>query len=188
VPARRHPRLLDRDAAALVVIDVQEAYRSVLLEWERVVRGVVALLRGAALLGVPVLATEQYPKGLGRLAAEVAEHLPDGAPRIEKLSLSCCGEPAFCDALAAMRRRQVIVAGVEAHACVNQTTHDLLAAGYQVHVPYDATSSRHAADYALGWTKMCAAGIVPASVESALLELVRTAATPEFKAIQRLIR
>ncbi|MBI3769082.1 MAG: isochorismatase family protein [Deltaproteobacteria bacterium] len=184
----RHPRLLDRDAAVVVVIDVQEAYRSVLHEYERVARAVAVLVQGAAALGVPVLATEQYPKGLGHTAAEVAEHLPRGVAPIEKLSLSCCGTPLFVSTLARLRRRQVVLAGIETHACVSQTAHDLIAAGYAVHLPRDTTSSRRAEDAAIGWEKMLSAGVIPATVESALLELLRTAEAPEFKAVQCLIR
>jgi len=186
--APRHPRLLDRDAAVVVVIDVQEAYREVLFEYARVARAAGILVQGAAALGVPVLVTEQYPKGLGHTAAEVAEHLPRGAAAIEKLTLSCCGTPLFTSTLARLRRRQVILAGIETHACVSQTAHDLMAAGYAVHVPRDTTSSRRAEDAAIGWDKMLGAGVVPATVESALLELVRTAESPEFKLIQRLIK
>lgn len=184
----RHPRLLDRDAAVLVVIDVQEAYRPALHEYDRVTRAVAAIVQGAVALGVPVLATEQYPKGLGHTAAEVAEHFPRNVAPIEKMSLSCCGAPLFLSELTRLRRRQVILAGVETHACVSQTAHDLIAAGYAVHVPHDATSSRRPEEYAIGWQKMIAAGVVPATVEGALLELLRTAAAPEFKAVQRLIR
>jgi nicotinamidase-related amidase len=172
----------------VVVIDVQEAYRTVLHEYERVARAVAILVQGVTALGVPVLATEQYPKGLGRTVPEVAEHLPRDTTPIEKLSLSCCGAPLFVSTLARMRRRQVILAGIETHACVNQTAHDLIAAGYAVHLPRDTTSSRHATDEAIGWEKMLGAGVVPATVESALLELVRTAESPAFKAVQRLIR
>jgi nicotinamidase-related amidase len=85
-------------------------------------------------------------------------------------------------------RRQIILVGLETHACMNQTAHDLIANGYQVHVVEEATSSRRAADAAVGLEKMLAAGAIRASVESALLELLRTADAPEFKAIQRLIR
>jgi nicotinamidase-related amidase len=184
----RHPRLLDRGAAVVVVIDVQEAYRRVLHDWEPVVRAVSVLVQGATALGVPVLTTEQYPKGLGHTVPEVAEYLPRGVTPIEKLSLSCCGTPLFLSTLAHLRRRQVILAGIETHACVNQTAHDLIAAGYAVHAPRDATSSRHAADAAIGWDKILGAGGVPATVESALLELVRTAESPDFKVIQRLVR
>jgi nicotinamidase-related amidase len=184
----RHPKLLAREGTVLVVIDVQEGYRSVLFEYARVAEAVARLVRGAGVLGVPVLATEQYPKGVGHTVPEVAEHLPAGSVPIQKMSLSCCGAPEFMTALARLRRRQVLIAGIEAHACVNQTAHDLLAAGYQVHVAHDATSSRRREDYDVGWAKMLRSGVVPATVESALLELTRTADTPEFKAVQRLIK
>ncbi|MCC6767284.1 MAG: isochorismatase family protein [Deltaproteobacteria bacterium] len=170
------------------MIDVQEGYRSVLYEYERVAVAVARLVQGAAMLGVPTLVTEQYPKGVGSTVAEVACHVPEGTRVIEKMSMSCCGVEAFVSALARIGRRQVLIAGVETHACVSQTAHDLLAAGYQVHVAHDATSARRREDYEIGWQKMLQAGMVPATVESGLLELVRTAEAPEFKAVQRLIR
>jgi nicotinamidase-related amidase len=187
-PAGRSTRLLDRDAAVLVVIDVQEGYRSVLFEYTRVATAVARMVQGATLLGVPLLVTEQYPRGVGHSVREVAEHFPAGTTPIEKMTMSCCGADEFLRALGATGRRQVVIAGIETHACVNQTAHDLLAAGHQVHVVHDATSSRHREDYEIGWAKMLQAGVVPATVESALLELLRTAEAPEFKALQRLIK
>lgn len=184
----RHPRLLDRATSVVVVIDVQEAYRQVLHEYERVVRAVAQVVRGAVALGVPIVATEQYPKGLGATVAEVATHLPRDLVPIEKLSMSCCGAPEFLRVLAAMQRRQVLLVGIETHACVNQTAHDLLATGYQVHLVHEATSSRGPEDCRVGWEKMIGNGVVPATVESALLEFVRTAEAPQFRAIQKLIR
>ena len=184
----RHPWLLAREGTVLVVIDVQEAYRSVLFEYERVAAAVARMIQGAAVLGVPVLATEQYPKGVGRTVAEVASNFPPGTVPIQKMSMSCCGAEEFMAALRRLGRHQVLIAGIEAHACVNQTAHDLLAAGFQVHVAHDATSSRRREEYVVGWEKMVQAGVVPATVESALLELVRTAEVPEFKAVQRLIK
>lgn len=183
-----HPRVLSREDSLLVVIDVQESYRGLTVEHERMQRGVQTLIRAAAVVGVPVVATEQYPKGLGHLVPEVRGLLPDGAPVIEKLSMSCCGEPSFVERVRESGRRQILVCGIEAHACVNQTVHDLLAAGYQVHVPYDAISSRAEPDYRAGWEKMVGSGAVPSSVEMACLEWVRTAALPEFKQIHRLIK
>lgn len=183
-----HPRVLSRDDSLLVVIDVQDAYRGLTVEHERMQRGVQTLIRAAAVVGVPVIATEQYPQGLGRLVPEVRGLLADDTPVIEKLSISCCGEPLFAEALRNAARKQVLVCGIEAHACVNQTVHDLLAAGYQVHVPYDAISSRAEADYRAGWEKMVGSGAVPSSVEMACLEWVRSAALPEFKQIHRLIK
>ena len=184
----RHPALLDRDRAVLVVIDVQEAYRTVLDGWTTVVAACGLLVRGAPLVGVPVLVTEQYPRGLGHTAAELAAHFAAGVEPIEKSSMSCCGSPTFADRLRATGRRQVLVAGIETHACVNQTAHDLIADGYEVHVARDATSSRRSRDVSPAWEKMLRAGMLPTSSEQALLELVRTAEAAEFRELQRLIK
>lgn len=172
----------------MIVIDVQEAYRDRTVEHERMLRGVRRLIEAATILNVPILGTEQYPKGLGHLMREVTEVCPAGFAAIEKVSLSCCGEPRFATRLAELNRRQVVVCGVEAHACVNQTVHDLLDQGYQVHVPFDAISSRFDSDYRIGWEKMVGSGAVPTTVEMACLEWVKTAAVPEFKSIQKLIK
>ena len=184
----RHPAMLDRERAVLVVIDVQDRYRTALHGWERVVVATTLLLQGAHVLDVPVLATEQYPKGLGRTAPEVARYLPPGLAMIEKMTMSCCGAAAFGELLATIGRKQILVAGIETHACVNQTVHDLIAAGYQVHVARDATSSRRPADVEPAWDKMQTAGMLPTTSEQALLELVRTAETTEFKALRRLLK
>jgi len=183
-----HPRTLDRTQSVLMVIDVQQAYRGVTFEHERMLRGVCRLLEAAKLMAIPVLATEQYPKGLGHLLPEVLEACPTGIEVIEKRSFSCCGEPRFNTVFSALRRRQVVVCGVETHACVNQTVHDLLAQGCGVHVPRDAVSSRFELDHRVAWAKMLASGAVPTTVEMACLEWVRTAAAPEFKAVQKLIK
>lgn len=184
----RHPTLLARSDTVLVVIDVQESYRSVLHGWERVVAATRTLLQGATLLHLPVLLTEQYPRGLGHTAAEITALLPSTAAPIEKRTMSCCGAPAFVERLHALRRRQVLVAGIETHACINQTVHDLRAAGYDVHVARDATSSRRAADTEPAWDKMRSAGMLPTTSEQALLELVETADAPEFKSLQKLLK
>ena len=184
----RHAALLERTRTVLVLIDLQEGYRRALPAWDPVVAGCELLVRGAAVLDVPLLVTEQYPRGLGHTAAEVAACLPAGGAVIEKMSMSCCGARAFVDRLAAIGREQVLIAGIETHACVNQTVHDLIAGGHQVHIAADATSSRRPADVAPAWEKMRAAGMLPTSCEQALLELVRTAEALEFKALQKLLK
>jgi nicotinamidase-related amidase len=184
----RHPALLDRERAVLVLIDLQEGYRSALHAWERVATACRLLIDGAAVLGVPILVTEQYPRGIGHTTPEVASRLPPNLEVIEKMSMSCCGAAAFSERLAATGRKQVLVAGIETHACVNQTVHDLLVFGYQVHVARDATSSRRPADVGPAWDKMRSAGMLPTSSEQALLELVRTAESADFKALQRLLK
>jgi nicotinamidase-related amidase len=184
----RHPALLDRDRTVLVLIDLQEGYRNVLHGWDRVVQACQLLVDGAALLGVPLVVTEQYPRGLGRTAAEVTVRFPPGVQPVEKMTMSCCGAAAFTERLAATGRRQVLIAGIETHACVNQTVHDLVALGYQVHVARDATSSRRAGDVEPAWEKMRAAGMLATSSEQALLELVRSAESAEFRPLQKLLK
>ena len=184
----RHPALLDRERSLLILIDFQEGYRNALHAWERVAVACRLLVEGVAILRVPILVTEQYPPGLGHTAPEVAGRFPAGLQIIEKMSKSCCGATAFTERLAASGRTQVLVAGIETHACVDQTVHDLLALGYQVQVARDATSSRRPADVGPAWEKMRAAGMLPTSSEQALLELVRTAESADFKALQRLLK
>jgi nicotinamidase-related amidase len=183
-----HPRLLEAARSTLVVIDVQEGYRGHTVDHDDMVRGVRTLVAAAAVMEVPVVVTEQYPKGLGRTQPEVAAALPAGTPVIEKLSMSCCGQPQFVAALEALARPQIVVCGIEAHACVNQTVYELLARGYQVHVARDAISARHERDLRAGWEKITGSGAVPASVEMVCLEWVRSAAAPHFKAIHALIK
>ena len=184
----RHPALLDRNRTTILLIDVQEGYRNALHGWARVVAAARLVIRGASLLQVPLLVTEQYPRGLGHTATELATEIGGDVGVIEKTSMSCCGSSDFTDRLAKSGREQVLVIGIETHACVNQTVHDLIALGYQVHVARDATSSRRTADVGPAWEKMRVAGMLPTSSEQALLELVRTAESADFKAIQRLLK
>src|ERR1041385_8548307 len=107
-----HPRILDRDQSVLVVVDVQEAYRGRTVEYERMLQGVRRLVQAAQIVNVPVLATEQYPKGLGHVVAEIAEALPASVGIVEKISLSCCGEPRFVERLSSFKRNQVLVCGI----------------------------------------------------------------------------
>jgi nicotinamidase-related amidase len=178
---------LERDRAALVVVDVQEAFRPAVLDFEEVAQNVGVLVQGAKALGVPVLVTEQYPKGLGSTVPEVARHL-DGVTPIEKVCFSAAGSDDFNAALAGTGRDQVLLCGIESHVCVNQTADDLLARGREVHVAQDAVSSRRKDNRKLGLHKMERAGAVVTSVETALFELLGEAGTPEFKEIQRLVK
>ena len=176
-------RVLDRRRAALVVVDVQEAFRPAVLDFERVAGNAAVLIQGARALGVPVVATEQYPKGLGRTVPEVAEHL-DGIEPIEKV----CFSAAEAEGFDLDGRDQALVCGIESHVCVSQTAHDLLDRGLEVHVARDAVSSRTEENRELGLHKMEGSGAVLTSVETALFELVGAAGTPEFKEVQRLVK
>jgi nicotinamidase-related amidase len=176
-------RVLDRGRAALVVVDVQEAFRPAVRDFDAVAGGVAALVRGARILGLPVVVTEQYPKGLGSTVPEVAEHL-DGIEPLAKVNFSAAGADGFdLDG-----RDQALVCGIESHVCVSQTAHDLLDRGVEVHVASDAVTSRTEANRVAGLHKMEGSGAVLTSVETALFELLGAAGTDEFKQVQGLIK
>jgi len=177
--------LLDRGNAILVVVDVQERINAVMADQGHLAR-IAVLIEACAALGVPVIATEQYPKGLGPTVPSLAAPLPE--PPLVKDSFSCAREPVVRAAIEAVGRRQVVVAGIEAHVCVLQTALDLAAAGFQVHVPHDAVSSRRPADKEWALDRMAAAGVVVTTTESALFELLERCGTDEFRAVSRMIR
>jgi nicotinamidase-related amidase len=175
---------LDRERAALVVVDVQEAFRKAVPDFGEVAAAAGTLAEGAASLGVPVIVTEQYPQGLGRTVPEVAEHLPEGTEPLEKVRFSAVEADGFdLDG-----RGQAIVCGVEAHVCVNQTVLDLLDRGVEVHLATDAVGSRTEQNRSLGIHKAEQAGAVLTSVETALFELLRGSDAPEFKQVQGLVK
>lgn len=174
--------LLERDRTMLLVVDVQEGFRSY-ATFADVAAACGRLVAGARELGVPIVASEQYPKGLGPTAPEVGLGDEQHTPRIEKTVFSAVRAEGFDLG----GRDQVLVAGIEAHVCVSQTVHDLLAQGVEVHVAADAAGSRHAVDYERALPRLERAGAVITTVESALLELCERAGTPEFKAVQKVI-
>ncbi|HTA06158.1 MAG TPA: isochorismatase family protein [Solirubrobacteraceae bacterium] len=173
--------LLNRDRAALVVVDVQEGFRPY-ASFASVAESCRRLIAGARILGLPTVVSEQYPKGLGVSAAEL--ELGEGEEMmIEKTVFSA----ARADGFDLKGREQAIVCGIETHVCVSQTVHDLIGSGVEVHVPADAVGSRHALDYERGLERLERAGAVVSTVESALFELLERAGTPEFKEVQKLI-
>jgi nicotinamidase-related amidase len=174
---------LQRDRTALVVVDIQEAFRSVVGEFDAVAHNAAVLVQGARILDVPVLVTEQYPRGLGATVPEVAQHL-DGVPRLEKVVFSA----ARADGFDLAGRDQALVCGIETHVCVAQTVADLLDDGADVQVAADAVSSRTAANRRTGLAKMEASGAMLTSTEMALFELLGRAGTPEFKEVQALVK
>ncbi len=184
----KHPSLLDKRRAALAVVDMQEAFRPMIEGFSAHAQRIATLVQACRILDVPIIVTEQYPKGLGRTVAEIATHLPDSWQPLEKLTFSACGLQEFDTQLRERHAEQVIVCGIEAHICVSQTVHDLLRLGYQVHLASDAIAARlpHNRDVAL--QKMTSSGAVMSSVEMAIFELCGQAGTAEFKQIQALVK
>ncbi|HEY9282717.1 MAG TPA: hydrolase [Pyrinomonadaceae bacterium] len=183
-----HENTLDAARAALVVVDMQESFRLAIPDFVEVSRRIATAVTGAQLLHVPVVVTEQYPKGLGRTSAEIRAALAPGAEPVEKTAFSSCGAQEFVARLEQTGAKQVLVCGIEAHICVNQTTHDLLARGYQVHLLTDCVTSRSPRDREAGLSKMRRSGALPSTVELALFELLRDARHEQFKAVQKLIK
>jgi nicotinamidase-related amidase len=171
--------LLARDRTALIVVDIQDGFRSY-ASFAGVAAAASKLVQGARILEIPTIVSEQYPRGLGRTAAEVG--LEQERP-IEKTVFSAARAQGFDLG----GRTQAIVCGIETHVCVSQTVHDLLERGVEVHVPADAVGSRHDIDYERGLERLERAGAIVTTVESALFELLQRAGTPEFKSVQQLI-
>lgn len=183
-----HSNFLAADETALVIIDIQEAFRGAIRDFDPIAARASVAARGFGILGLPVIVTEQYPKGLGRTASVILEALPESAEIIEKSAFSSCGAADFLVALTTTGARQIVVCGIEAHICVSQTVHDLLDSGFHVHLLTDAVGSRKEADLEAGKSKMFSSGAVPSSVEMALFELMRDSKHEHFKAIQTLVK
>jgi nicotinamidase-related amidase len=179
--------MLIPDQTALVLIDVQGRLAQLMHDRDALFDNLQRLVKGVRVMGLPVLWLEQYPEGLGPTIPEVATLLPDLQP-IAKTSFSACGCEAFGQQLKSTSRRQLLLAGIEAHVCVYQTAVDLLASGHEVEVVSDAVSSRTAANRALGLERMRTAGARITGVEMALFELLRTARAPAFRDIARLVK
>lgn len=181
----RSPELMSRSDTALLVVDVQEKLIPLIAQHERIVWNIGRLLDGAKILGVRAAATEQYPRGLGPTTKELAERLGD-VP--EKLAFSCGGCPQVFEELRDAGIFKILVVGIEAHVCVQQTVLDLLADGFRVYVAVDAVGSRHELDYGTALRRMDSAGAALTTTEAALFEWCDAAGTPEFKQISALVR
>lgn len=184
---KEHPMRIDKNQSLGLVIDVQEGLLPVMHRQEETLRACTLLVRGWKLLEVPMLVTEQYPRGLGSTVEGLRKLLGE-QPAIEKISFSCMDEAAFVEALKESGRRQVLIAGIESHVCVLQTVLDLLAEGYQPVVVADALSSRKEGDHQLALERMRQEGALVTSSESLLFELTRKAGSPVFKQISKLVK
>jgi len=182
-----HPQLLRRDQAVLVLVDVQERLHVEMSRRDAVALNLVKLAEAARLLQVPVVLTEHAAKAFGPTIEPLRAALAGVVP-LHKMVFSCFGSEEFRAALASLGRRQVVIAGYETHVCVCQTALDAQAAGYQVHLVRDASSSRTEGDYAVGLDKMAGAGVLPASAETVIFELLEKAGTEEFRALLPVIK
>lgn len=206
--------LLKRDDAVLVVIDIQERLLPFIHDAEFTIRQVVRLVRGFHILGLPILCTEQYRKGIGPTDERVVEAMvrpdsvdeplppmyPPGSERprspappesfqpFEKMTFSCAEHPPFMEALRATGRRQVLLCGIESHVCVLQTALQLGERGFDVFLAADAVSSRSPRNVEIALSRMEREGVRLTSVEAGIFEMMHISGTPEFKRWSRQIR
>jgi nicotinamidase-related amidase len=169
----------------LLVIDVQEKLLPKIAGADLLVKNIAFLVDGAKLLGIPVQATEQYPKGLGKTVAELASRLP---PAPDKVAFSSCAIPAVVENFRRAARPKVLLAGIEAHVCVQQTALDLLALDFRVYIAADAVASRYPVDHEYALRRLERAGCILTTSESAVFEWTGGADHPQFKAISKLVQ
>jgi nicotinamidase-related amidase len=175
-------RPLEAEQCALIVIDIQEKLLPPIFQKEQLVRNSLLLIRLAGIMKMPVIATMQYAKGLGKTVPEIVSLLPETEP-IDKQMFSCFGSDEFCSVLKRMpgQRNTVLLCGMESHICVMQTALAALREGYIVHVASDAVSSRTEWNWKIGLERMRAAGAVISSTEMMMYELMRSSGSPAFK-------
>ncbi len=179
-------QILDKSTTALVVIDIQDKLVKAMDEdvLKKITENNLRLIKGANVMGLKTLFTQQYSKGLGDTVMTLKDHL--SGEHIEKTSFSCCGVTDFNESLKGIR--SVVLSGMETHVCVLQTALDLMNAGYAVHIAADAVCSRSKFNWQTGLRMMEGAGAVITCTETVLFQLVKGAGTPEFKEISNIIK
>jgi nicotinamidase-related amidase len=178
---------VNRIDSAAVVIDVQERLFPLIYENEQLAKNMVILIKGLQILGIPLVVTQQYTKGLGGTVLPIREALGNYR-HIEKMAFSCCGDGKFTSELKRLNKKYVIIMGIECHVCVLQTTLDLLQMGYQPVVIDDCVSSRKLNDKLAAIERMRGAGAIISTYESILFELTQVCGTEEFKSIVNLVK
>ncbi len=180
---------LDREKVVLIIIDVQEGLLKAMDRdvGKNLTRNLEILIAFAKDMGIPILVTEQYPKGLGRTIPEIRQALGPAVP-VEKVSFSCCKVAPFDESLKQTGRKQVILVGIETHVCVLQTAADLIEKGYEVDVVADAVCSRRKLDWETGLRWMEKNGAMISTTEIIAFQLLKEAGTDEFKRLSRMVK
>ncbi|MCK4863975.1 MAG: hydrolase [Gammaproteobacteria bacterium] len=183
-------KLCHAQHSQLLIIDIQERLASAMPAdvLENVIKNNNVLVKAAKELDIPVIHSEQYPKGLGNTVAEITEQLPETSVSIEKTCFSCSETEGFHDLLAKNKRQQIIISGMESHVCVLQSAIQLQRHGYTVYVVEDAICSRKKLNHRNAIDRLRQSGIIVSNVESVLFEWLRDATHPKFKILSKLIK
>jgi len=179
--------MLKIENASLLIVDIQGNLANSMYGKELLFKNAQKLIKGIQILGIPIICTEQNPKGLGPTIPEIADLLSNIQP-ISKMTFSCCQNDRFIQALKALNRKQILIAGIETHVCIYQTSSDLVDLGYEVQVVTDAVSSRNIENKEIGLRKMRDCGVSLTSVETALFELLKVAEGEQFREILKIVK
>ncbi len=184
---KRFNKLLKPEKTALLIIEIQERILPVINNHQLVVANTLKLIKGFKVLGLPIYFTEQYPKGLGPTTPSILYELGDLKP-FDKMSFSCSGAGELFDEFKKKNLSQIVVCGIEAHVCVQQTVLDLVENNIQVNLAADAVSSRKEIDYRTALERMRDHEVEITTTESILFELLNVCGTPQFKEISKLVK
>jgi nicotinamidase-related amidase len=179
--------MLKLENTALLIIDMQGKLFNVMNEKESLLANSLKLIKGLKILEVPMIVTEQNPKGLGPTLDEITQIIPEIKP-ISKLCFSCCQNTEFMQALSELKRRQILICGIEAHICVYQTSLELISKGYEVQVVADVVSSRVPRNMDIALSMIQNAGGKLTVTEMAQYELLQTAECPKFKEMLKVVK
>ena len=170
----------------MLVVDAQDKLLNLIPGGDRIVWNIQRIASAANELGMPILATEQYPQKLGPTATAISDQIQ--ADITGKLSFSCGGSPDFVEQMQSLDVDKVLVVGIETHVCIMQTCFDLMTAGYEVYVAVDAIGARFDVDHQTALRRMETNGIVLTTTETAIFEWCEVAGGPEFKPISKIVR
>lgn len=184
---KRFSKLLKPESTALLIIDIQERILPVINNHQLVVDNTLKLIKGFKVLSLPIYFTEQYPKGLGPTVSSITEVLGDLKP-FDKMSFSCSGAGDLFDEFKKKNLSQIVVCGIEAHVCVQQTVLDLVENSIQINLAADAVSSRKEMDYRTAVERIRDNGAEITTTESILFELLNVCGTPQFKEISKIVK
>jgi nicotinamidase-related amidase len=179
--------MLKLDNTVLLIIDMQGKLWNVMTEKEALLENALKLIKGFQILGVPMILTEQNPKGLGPTLPEITQVIPELKP-IPKFTFSCCQNSEFTQAVNNLKRKQILICGIEAHICVYQTSLELLGKGYEVQVVTDVVSSRVIKNKEIALSRLQSEGVKLTVTEMAQYELLLTAENPKFKEMLKVVK
>ncbi|MFQ3573933.1 MAG: hydrolase [Thermodesulfovibrionales bacterium] len=179
--------IINKENSALMIIDIQERLANVMKHRDEVIKNTLHLIDLSKLYDIPIIVTEQYPKGLGKTVPEITQRL-NNYTALEKITFDCCLDDEIKKTILSLNKTHLIITGMETHICVLQTTLSLLQMGYHCHLVCDAVCSRTKQNWKTGLSLMDKAGAVITSTEIVLFQILQRAGTEEFKTISKKIK